>query len=122
MHTLLGAADAMGEPVVVLLGDPALYSRFGFVPADGLGIEAPDPAWVDVVDARTGSRDPLAPTKVEGYQHSRNVPTSAGDAWVLLSNTNGNGQSQPAQLVRDPTGEITANDLPASEVTSLSLD
>ncbi|MFD6140396.1 GNAT family N-acetyltransferase [Promicromonospora sp. NPDC060271] len=53
MHTLLGAADAMGEPVVVLLGDPALYSRFGFVPAAGLGIEAPDPAWGDYFQART---------------------------------------------------------------------
>ncbi|WP_129785265.1 GNAT family N-acetyltransferase [Promicromonospora panici] len=53
MHTLLGAADAMGEPVVVLLGDPALYSRFGFVPAHGLGIEAPDPAWGDYFQART---------------------------------------------------------------------
>jgi putative acetyltransferase len=53
MHTLLGAADAMGEPVVVLLGDPALYSRFGFVPAGGLGIEAPDPGWGDYFQART---------------------------------------------------------------------
>lgn len=53
MHALLGAADAMGEPVVVLLGDPALYSRFGFVPAGGLGIEAPDPGWGDYFQART---------------------------------------------------------------------
>lgn len=52
MHTLLGAASAMGEPVVVLLGDPALYSRFGFVPASGLGIEGPDPAWGDNFQAR----------------------------------------------------------------------
>ena len=53
MHTILGAADALGEPVVVLLGDPALYSRFGFVPAAALGIEAPDPAWGDYFQART---------------------------------------------------------------------
>jgi putative acetyltransferase len=53
MHALLGAADAMGEPVVVLLGDPKLYSRFGFVPACVLGIEAPDPAWGDYFQART---------------------------------------------------------------------
>lgn len=52
MHTLLGAADAMDEPVVVLLGDPALYSRFGFVPARALGIESPDPAWGDYFQAR----------------------------------------------------------------------
>lgn len=52
MHALLGAADAMGEPVVVLLGDPGLYSRFGFVPASSLGIEAPDPLWSDYFQAR----------------------------------------------------------------------
>ncbi|CAM3383616.1 GNAT family N-acetyltransferase [Isoptericola cucumis] len=52
MHALLGAADAMGEPVVVLLGDPAYYSRFGFVPAGTLGIDAPDPAWGDYFQAR----------------------------------------------------------------------
>jgi putative acetyltransferase len=53
VHALLAAADAMDEPVVVLLGDPALYSRFGFVPAGGLGIEAPDPTWGDYFQART---------------------------------------------------------------------
>ena len=30
MHTVLGAADALGEPLAVLLGDPAYYRRFGF--------------------------------------------------------------------------------------------
>jgi putative acetyltransferase len=52
MHAILGAADAMGEPVVVLLGSPAYYGRFGFVPASSLGIEAPDPAWGDFFQAR----------------------------------------------------------------------
>jgi putative acetyltransferase len=52
MHAVLGAADAMGEPVVVLLGSPALYSRFGFGPARELGIEAPDPTWGDYFQAR----------------------------------------------------------------------
>ncbi|MFI2489023.1 GNAT family N-acetyltransferase [Promicromonospora kroppenstedtii] len=52
MHTLLGAAEAMREPVVVLLGEPALYRRFGFVPASDLGIEAPDPAWGGYFQAR----------------------------------------------------------------------
>nr|WP_218861497.1 N-acetyltransferase [Nocardioides panzhihuensis] len=52
MHAVLGAADALGEPVVVLLGSPDYYSRFGFVPAAGLGIEAPDPAWGDYFQAR----------------------------------------------------------------------
>ena len=52
MHAILGAADAMGEPVVVLLGSPAYYGRFGFVPASTLGIDAPDPAWGDYFQAR----------------------------------------------------------------------
>lgn len=52
MHAVLGGADAMGEPVVVLLGSPAYYGRFGFVPASSLGIEAPDPAWGDYFQAR----------------------------------------------------------------------
>jgi len=52
MHAILGAADAMGEPVVVLLGSPAYYGRFGFVPASTLGIEAPEPAWGDYFQAR----------------------------------------------------------------------
>ncbi|WP_091053201.1 GNAT family N-acetyltransferase [Nocardioides sp. YR527] len=52
MHAVLGAADAMGEPVVVLLGSPDYYGRFGFVPASSLGIEAPEPAWGDYFQAR----------------------------------------------------------------------
>jgi putative acetyltransferase len=45
MHAVLGAADALDEPVVVLLGNPAYYGRFGFGTAADLGIEAPDPRW-----------------------------------------------------------------------------
>jgi putative acetyltransferase len=45
MHAVLGGAEALGEPVVVLLGSPAYYGRFGFEPASRHGIVAPDPAW-----------------------------------------------------------------------------
>lgn len=45
MHAVLGAADATGEPLVCLLGDPRFYRRFGFRSAARLGIAAPDPAW-----------------------------------------------------------------------------
>jgi putative acetyltransferase len=38
VHALLGAADALDEPLVVLLGDPRYYERFGFRPAAGYGI------------------------------------------------------------------------------------
>jgi putative acetyltransferase len=53
MHAVLGAADALGEPVVVLLGDPDYYSRYGFVTASTLGIEAPEPAWGEHFQTRT---------------------------------------------------------------------
>lgn len=45
MHAVLGAADAVGEPVVVLLGHTGYYPRFGFVPAADLGITPPVPEW-----------------------------------------------------------------------------
>jgi putative acetyltransferase len=52
MHAVLGAADALGEPVVVLLGHPEYYPRFGFVPAASLGIRPPDAAWAEHFQAR----------------------------------------------------------------------
>lgn len=45
MHAVLAEADARGEPLVVLLGEPAYYRRFGFRTATELGVEPPDPAW-----------------------------------------------------------------------------
>jgi putative acetyltransferase len=45
MHAVLGAADALGEPLVALLGDPAYYCRFGFLPAADYQITAPRPQW-----------------------------------------------------------------------------
>lgn len=45
MHAVLAAADALDEPAVVLLGDPAYYRRFGFVLAEPLGLLPPDPSW-----------------------------------------------------------------------------
>ena len=45
MHAVLGAADATGEPLVALLGDPAYYGRFGFRPSTGYQITPPRPHW-----------------------------------------------------------------------------
>ncbi|MFF3485073.1 GNAT family N-acetyltransferase [Streptomyces sp. NPDC002701] len=53
MHAVLGAADALGEPLVALLGSPAYYGRFGFRPATDLGIRPPDPAWGEYFQVRT---------------------------------------------------------------------
>ncbi|GIH04673.1 N-acetyltransferase [Rhizocola hellebori] len=52
MHSILGAADALGESLVALLGNPGYYTRFGFGPASGLGIAAPDPQWGNAFQAR----------------------------------------------------------------------
>ena len=45
MYALLGAAQASGETLVGVLGDPRFYGRFGFVASTELGVRAPDPAW-----------------------------------------------------------------------------
>jgi len=45
MHAVIGAAEAVDEPALVLLGSPDFYGRFGFVAASSVGIRAPDPAW-----------------------------------------------------------------------------
>ncbi|SFS67595.1 GNAT family N-acetyltransferase [Saccharopolyspora flava] len=45
MHAVLGAADALGEPLVGLLGHPDYYPRFGFEPAAKHGITPPVPEW-----------------------------------------------------------------------------
>jgi putative acetyltransferase len=39
----LRRADARGEPLVLVLGHPGYYPRFGFAPAAELGITPPDP-------------------------------------------------------------------------------
>lgn len=52
MHAVLGAADALGYPLVVLLGHTDYYPRFGFVPAETLGVTPPDAAWGEHFQAR----------------------------------------------------------------------
>jgi putative acetyltransferase len=53
VHTVLGAADALGEPLVALLGSPAYYGRYGFRTSTDYGITAPDPAWGEYFQVRT---------------------------------------------------------------------
>lgn len=45
MHAVLGAADALDEPLVALLGEPEYYARYGFRPSSEYGITAPDVRW-----------------------------------------------------------------------------
>ncbi|HLL67301.1 MAG TPA: N-acetyltransferase [Micromonosporaceae bacterium] len=52
VHAVLGAADALDEPLVVLLGDPRYYARFGFRLAEEYGIAPPVPRWRPNFQAR----------------------------------------------------------------------
>jgi putative acetyltransferase len=66
MYAVLGAALALDEQVVALLGDPAYYSRFGFGPASAVGIAAPDPGWGEYFQALVLGTGP-APTGTFRY-------------------------------------------------------
>lgn len=50
LHAVVGAADALGEQCLVLLGHPAYYPRFGFGPPGA--IEPADPAWGEAFQVR----------------------------------------------------------------------
>jgi putative acetyltransferase len=52
MNALLAAADAAYVPLIVLLGAPRYYGRFGFRPAEELGVIPPEPDWGDGFQAR----------------------------------------------------------------------
>jgi putative acetyltransferase len=56
MHAVLAAADALGEPMVVLLGHADYYPRFGFRPARELGILPPVAEWGEHFQVRTLTR------------------------------------------------------------------
>ena len=58
IHTGLEECKCLGHEIVVVLGHPDYYPRFGFVPAKPKGIdcefEAPDEAWM-VLELREGA-------------------------------------------------------------------
>jgi putative acetyltransferase len=53
MHAVLGAGDALGEPMVVLLGDPGYYHRFGFQLASDARVTPPVAGWQPYFQVRT---------------------------------------------------------------------
>ena len=53
MHAVLGAADALEEPMVVLVGEPGYYGRFGFRPGTEHGIIPPVADWGTYFQVRT---------------------------------------------------------------------
>jgi putative acetyltransferase len=56
----LRLAEERGEPLVLVLGHPTYYPRFGFRRASTLGLEAPNPDWPDeaFMAAPLGAYDP----------------------------------------------------------------
>ncbi|MBF6357487.1 N-acetyltransferase [Nocardia higoensis] len=52
MHAAIGAADALDEPLIGLLGSLEYYPRFGFVPSARLGITPDEPGWVSHFQVR----------------------------------------------------------------------
>ena len=53
MHAVLGAAEALGEPMVVLLGSTGYYPRFGFRLACEYAITPKVPEWAEHFQVRT---------------------------------------------------------------------
>jgi putative acetyltransferase len=53
VHAVLGAADALGEPLVALLGSTAYYPRFGFRRSSEYGITPQRPEWAEHFQVRT---------------------------------------------------------------------
>jgi putative acetyltransferase len=62
-------ADQRGEPMIVLEGDPAYYSQFGFEPAAGLGIAMPLPDWAPPEAAQVLRLAAYDPTDVHVRGH-----------------------------------------------------
>ncbi|HQZ34624.1 MAG TPA: N-acetyltransferase [Ilumatobacteraceae bacterium] len=53
VHATIGAAEALDEPLIALLGSPDYYSRFGFVVSSTFDIAPPDPTWGQHFQVRT---------------------------------------------------------------------
>lgn len=67
VHSVLGAADALGEPLVALLGNPQYYGQFGFRVSTDYGITPPNPAWADYFQVRMLTGSLPAPRGVFAY-------------------------------------------------------
>jgi putative acetyltransferase len=55
MEAIVARVEAMGEPMIVLLGRPAYYRHFGFELASGYGIDPPQAGWAPDFLIRRGS-------------------------------------------------------------------
>ena len=62
VRDVIARARGAGEQMMVLLGSPAFYGRFGFVPAATVRIEPPEPAWGEHFQVLPLSTDLQLPT------------------------------------------------------------
>jgi putative acetyltransferase len=53
MHATIGAAEALGEPLIALLGSPDYYRRFGFIASTTIGVIPPEASWDNHFQVRT---------------------------------------------------------------------
>jgi putative acetyltransferase len=91
MHAVIGAADAAGEPLIALRGDPRFYIRFGFVPTSELGVDAPDPAWAEHFQVRTVTDCPPLVAGAFDTQHHSQTSSGRdpreGSVWASAAST-----------------------------------
>jgi len=78
MHAILGAAEALGEPLVGLVAIPPEYfSRFGFRPAEEFSIAPPIGGWQPLPGA---SPDRIPRLHARDLHVSRSIPRSVTTA------------------------------------------
>ena len=95
MNALLSAADAQDVPLVVLLGSPQYYGRFGFRPAVELGVMPPEPS-----GAAPFKLDLYARTRRQSPDHSSTHPRSRPSSGQASFLNAGTGDSHPLSLSR----------------------
>ncbi|MBU7598617.1 N-acetyltransferase [Streptomyces sp. P38-E01] len=61
VHAVVAAAEARGETLVALLGEPAFYGRFGFRVSTADGVTAPEAEWGAYFQTRALSANGPAP-------------------------------------------------------------
>ena len=76
----LSAARRLGHTAVLIYGDPAYYSRFGFLPAESFGIGTSDDYFADALQAlelKKGSMNGTAGRFLEDYAYQVDAKASA---------------------------------------------
>jgi putative acetyltransferase len=76
VRELLRRSAEAGERLVVVVGEPEYYGRFGFVPAASMGIEGPFEEAGDAFQAMAIGDPPMAPRGRVRYPEPFGIPDS----------------------------------------------